>query len=80
MFFIQYKYTTILKLYSKMNGTELFERMQQGSTFDELLQSVNGKTKIETQSKRGNLFEKVWDIIIKLGFYSNRRITNTRLV
>jgi hypothetical protein len=53
-----------------MNGIELFERIQQVSTFDELLQCVNGKTKAETQSKRGNLFEKVWDIIIKFGFYS----------
>ena len=53
-----------------MNGIELFERIQQVSTFDELLQSVNCKTKAETQSKRGNLFEKVWDIIIKFGFCS----------
>ena len=53
-----------------MNGIELFVRIQQVSTFDELLQSVNGKTKAETQSKRGNVFEKVWDIIIKFGFYS----------
>ena len=53
-----------------MNGIELFERIQQVSTFDELLQSVNGKTKAETQSKRGNVFEKVCDIIIKFGFYS----------
>ena len=53
-----------------MNGIELFERIQQVSTFDKLLQSVNGKTKGETQSKRGYLFEKVWDIIIKFGFYS----------
>jgi len=53
-----------------MNGIELFERIQQVSTLDELLQSVNGKTKAETQSKRGNVFEKVCDIIIKFGFYS----------
>ena len=53
-----------------MNGIELFERIKQVYTFDELLQSVNGKTKAETQSKRGNLFEKVWNIIIKFGFYS----------
>jgi hypothetical protein len=53
-----------------MNGIELFERIKQVSTFNELLQSVNGKTKTETQSKRGNLFEKVCDIIIKFGFYS----------
>ena len=54
---------------SRMNGIELFARIQQTSTFDELSQSVNCKTKAETQSKRGNLFEKVWDIIIKFGFY-----------
>jgi len=53
-----------------MNGIELFERIKQVSTFDELLQSVIGKTKAETQSKRGNVFEKVCDIIIKFGFYS----------
>jgi hypothetical protein len=53
-----------------MNGIELFERIQQVSTFDELLQSVNGKTKAETQSKRGNVFEKACDYIIKFGFCS----------
>ena len=53
-----------------MNGIELFERIQEVSTFDELLQSVNGKTAADTQSKRGNVFEKVCDIIIKFGFYS----------
>jgi hypothetical protein len=53
-----------------MNGIELFERIQQVSTLDELLQSVNGKTKAEIQSKRGNMIEKVWDIIIKFGFNS----------
>jgi len=52
-----------------MKGLELFERIKQVSTFDELLQSVNGKTKAETQSKRGNLFEKVCDFIIKFGLY-----------
>jgi hypothetical protein len=53
-----------------MNGIELFDQMKQVSTFAELLQSVNSKTNAETQSKRGNLFEKVCDIIIKFGFYS----------
>lgn len=53
-----------------MNGIELFERIQAVSTFDELLQSINGKTTGDTQSKRGNVFEKVCDIIIKFGFYS----------
>jgi len=51
-----------------MNGLELFEGIKQVSTFEELLQSVNGKTKAETQSKRGNLFEKMWDYVIKFGF------------
>lgn len=51
-----------------MNGIELFERIKQVSTFAELLQSVNGKTKTETQSKRGNLIEKLWDYVIKFGF------------
>ena len=51
-----------------MNGIELFEGIKQVSTFAELLQSVNGKTNAETQSKRGNLIEKIWDYVIKFGF------------
>ena len=51
-----------------MNGIELFDRIKQVNTFAELLQSVNGKTKAETQSKCGNLFEKMWDYVIKFGF------------
>ena len=51
-----------------MNGIELFERIKQVSTFAELLQSVNGKTMAETQSKHGNLIEKLWDYVIKFGF------------
>jgi hypothetical protein len=51
-----------------MNGIELFDRIKQANTFAELLQSVNGKTKAETQSKCGNLFEKMWDYVIKFGF------------
>lgn len=51
-----------------MNGIELFEGIKQVSTFAELLHSVNGKTKAETQSKRGNVFEKLWDYVIKFGF------------
>ena len=53
-----------------MNGVELFERIKQVSNFAELIHSVNGKTKAETQSKYGNLFEKTWDLIIKFGFCS----------
>ena len=55
-----------------MNGIELFERIKQASTFEELLQSVIGKSssKADTQSKRGNVYEKVLDIIIKFGFCS----------
>ena len=51
-----------------MNGIELFDRIKQANTFAELLQSVNGETKAETQSKCGNLFEKMWDYVIKFGF------------
>ena len=53
-----------------MNGIELFERIKQAATFAELLQSVNGKTSADTQSKHGNIYEKVWDLILKFGFYS----------
>jgi hypothetical protein len=51
-----------------MNGIQLFQNIKQVFSFQELLQSINGKTKAETQSKRGNLFEKVADIIVKFGF------------
>jgi hypothetical protein len=51
-----------------MNGIKLFEIIKQANTFAEILQSVNGKTKAETQSKCGNLFEKMWDYVIKFGF------------
>jgi hypothetical protein len=52
-----------------MNGIELFERIKEVSTFAELLESVNGKTKADKQSKCGNMFEKMWDYVIKLVFY-----------
>ena len=54
-----------------MNGVDLFENIKQVSTLKELLQSVKFETRAETQSKRGNIFEKVCDIIIKFGFYPN---------
>ena len=50
-----------------MNGIELFERIQKVSNLNELLQSINGNTKTETHSKRGNVFEKICDLIIKFG-------------
>jgi hypothetical protein len=50
-----------------MYGIELYELIQQFSTFNELLQSKN----CETDSKRGNVFEKVCDLIIKFGFHPN---------
>jgi hypothetical protein len=52
-----------------MNGIELFEGIKRVNTALELIQSINGKTNTETQSKRGNMFEKMWDIIIKFGCY-----------
>lgn len=45
-----------------MNGVELFTRIKEVSTFTELLQSVNNK------SKRGKIFEIVSNIIIRFGF------------
>jgi hypothetical protein len=56
------------RLSQTMNGIELFDRIKQFNTFAELLQSVTGKTSAETQSKRGNIFEKMWDYVIKFGF------------
>ena len=53
-----------------MKGNELFELIKIYSTFDKLLQSVlvKGGIPAEIQSKKGNIFEKVLDIIIKFGF------------
>lgn len=59
-----------VSLQTTMNGIELFEHIKSASSFEEILQSINGKTSCETQSKRGNLYEKMWDIIIKCGFCS----------
>jgi hypothetical protein len=47
-----------------MNGIELFAIIKQLSSVAEILLSV------ESQSKRGNLFEKLWDCVIKFGFLS----------
>ena len=54
-----------------MDGIVLFNRIKHVSTADELLRSeiCDGKTKAGTQSRRGNLFEKIWDIVIKFGGY-----------
>ena len=51
-----------------MNAIELIENIKKYNSVDELLQSVEGKSPAEKQSKRGNVFEKIWDIIIKSGF------------
>lgn len=53
-----------------MNGIELFEKIKQASTLSSLLQETTGKSKSEIQSKCGNIFEKVWDFVIKFGFMS----------
>jgi len=47
-----------------MNGIELFERVKEVSTLEELLLSVNNP------SKRGKMFEIVTNIIIRFGFCS----------
>jgi len=45
-----------------MNGIELLTRIRHATTFAELLQSI------DSVSKKGNVFEKVCDLIIKFGF------------
>ena len=47
-----------------MNGIELFERVKEVSTLEELLLSV------KNPSKRGKMFEIVANIIIRFGFCS----------
>ena len=55
----------IYYMFEKMNGLELFEKIKRASTFIAL---VNEEL---TASKRGNVFEKVIDLIIKFGFCPN---------
>lgn len=45
-----------------MNGIELFERIKTVSSVKELIDHYT------EQGKKGNLYEKIWDIIIKFGF------------
>lgn len=49
-------------------GQELYEKIRKVSTLNDLLININGKSESEIQSKRGNLYEKIWDLVIKLGF------------
>jgi hypothetical protein len=51
-----------------MDGIALFESIKRVATLQELMNYITGRTKAETQSKRGNVFEKVWDLVIKFGF------------
>lgn len=53
-----------------MNGTQLFEAIKEFSSVVAILQTINFATPAETQSKRGNIVEKLWDIVIKFGFCS----------
>ena len=53
-----------------MNGTQLFEAIKEFSSVVSILQTINFATPAETQSKRGNIVEKLWDIVIKFGFCS----------
>jgi hypothetical protein len=50
------------KVKESMSGIELFTRIKSATTFAELLQ------KVDSDSKKGNVFEKVCDLIIKFGF------------
>jgi hypothetical protein len=51
-----------------MNGRELYEKIRECSTLKDLLYDIKGKSDGEIQSKRGNLYEKIWDLVIKFGF------------
>jgi hypothetical protein len=46
-----------------MNCIELFEKIKESATFGDILKTIK-----DTQSKRGNVFEKMWDMVIKFGF------------
>jgi hypothetical protein len=51
-----------------MNGIQLFEAIKQFSSVVSILQTIKLASPTETQSKRGNIVEKLWDIVIKFGF------------
>ena len=51
-----------------MNGFELLDHVKKAASVDEILLTVEGKTAAEIQSKRGNVIEKLWDVIIKFGY------------
>ena len=53
-----------------MDGTQLFNLIKQSDSVHDALNQVVGKTPAEIQSKKGNLYEKIWDLVFKLGFYS----------
>jgi hypothetical protein len=50
-----------------IDGITLLEKIKKYE-LKQLLLSFTGKTLAETQSKRGNVYEKIWDIVIKFGF------------
>ena len=58
-----------------MKGIELFGLIQRVSTCAELLEHVKENTKTNTkatiQSKCGNVYEKLWDLVIKFGYCKN---------
>ena len=53
----------------KMSGSELYKLVQDSDSFESVLDSIKSDSKTETQSKRGNVFEKVCDLIIKFGYH-----------
>lgn len=50
-----------------MDEIQLFEHLKQVNVFTDLLQFDEKQSKAEIQSKHGNMFEKAYDIVIKLG-------------
>lgn len=50
-----------------MKGFDLLKHIQSSKTAKEIINSVKGNKSAEIQSKKGNIYEKLWDIIIKCG-------------
>jgi len=51
-----------------INGLELIDLIKENNSFDEIIKKINGIKDAEKQSKYGNIYEKLWDLVIKFGF------------
>ena len=50
-----------------MNGLKLFTDIKQHESFEKMMTLIEDPIPSVKQSKRGNLYEKTWDLIIKFG-------------